>query len=81
MDICLLRRFHDLFHGCRGLAVGDILPDGSAEEVYILLYNTDLISKTLQRQLPYILSVNADGSAGDIIEPGQQRADRRLAAS
>ena len=62
MDICLLRRFHDLFHGCRGLAVGDILPDGSAEEVYILLHNANLITKILQFDLSDIFSIQINGT-------------------
>ena len=45
MDIGPFCSLDDLFHGSAGFPIGDVFPDGSAEQVYILLDHADLAAE------------------------------------
>src|SRR5699024_1393654 len=75
VDVGFFCRADDLLHGSFRFSVGDVLPDGAAEQVDLLLYDADLAAQGFQRQAADILSVDGDFSSRDVIETGQKRAD------
>ena len=81
MDACTFGGFDDLLVGSTRFSVGNIIFNGSIKEINILLYHTDLASKTLKSQPADIFSVYSNGTAGHIIKSGQERADRSFSAS
>ena len=78
MNICFFRCIDDLFHGGLRFSVSDIIPDRSAEQIDILLHQSDLISQTFKCQSSDIFSVNRDFSFRHIVKTWKQRTDRGL---
>src|SRR5699024_3659058 len=80
VDVGFFCRADDLLHGSFRFSVGDVLPDGAAEQVDLLLYDADLAAQGFQRQAADILSVDGDFSSRDVIETGHKRADGGFSA-
>ena len=76
MDVRTFCCFDNLFFCRIWFTVGNVVADGTGEEVDILLNDTDLASKTLQGKRADILSVYRDASVSYIVETWQQRTDR-----
>ena len=79
MDVGLFSGVHDFFLGSAGLSVGDIFPDGAAEEIDVLLNDADLAAERFQRQIPHVFSIDGHPASGHVIESGKQIADGSLA--
>ena len=75
MDVRTFCCFDDFFFCRIRLAIGNVVADGTGEEVDILLNDTDLASKTLQCKRADILSVYCDASASYVVEARQQGTD------
>ena len=60
-------------------SVGDVLADRAGEEEDILLHDADLAPQRRERHVADIDAVDRDAARIDLVEAGQQRADRRLA--
>ena len=75
------RRLLDLRLGGFEPAVGDVLADRAAEEEDILLHDADLAPQRGQRHVADVDAVDGDAPRVDLVEAGQQRADRRLAGA
>ena len=76
-----LRRADDLLSRGVGLAVGDVLPDGRAEQHGILQHEADLIAQRLQRVAANVAAVDAHLSAQRVVEAGDEADQRGLAAA
>ena len=74
-------RFDYLFPRCSRPAVTDVLDDRSREKIHILLHDTDMVTKALEPDVTYVLAVYPDRSSGNVVEPRDQAAERRLAAA
>ena len=79
--IGILCRLNYFFH-CRVLfSVGNILFYRTIEKIYILLNDTDVGPQRLLGDISYVGAVDPDTSAGNLIEPGQERAQRSLSSA
>ena len=72
MGVGRLPRLHDLIETRAGLAVTDILRNGSAEQKGLLQDNADLGPQILQPKFPDIHPVDLDGSSIDVVKPANQ---------
>ena len=71
----------DLLPGSAGLAVGDVLLHRAAEQVHVLLYDTDILPQALQGDPADVLPVNEDAAAGHLVKAGDQVAQGSFAAA
>src|SRR5699024_11564931 len=81
VDVGFFCRADDLLHGSFRFSVGDVFPDGAAEQVDLLLYDADLAAQGFQRQAADILSDDGDFSSRYDIATGQKSADGGLSAT
>ena len=81
VDLRLLCRLDDLFHGGAGFAVADVFQNGVGKQEHILLHNADVFVKAALGNLPDVHPVNGDGAGGHIIEPGNQLAQRGFSSA
>ena len=79
MRVGFLRRLDD-FLICRvRFAVADVFKDIPAEEVGILLHNADIAAQTALCIRTDVLPVNGNGTGVNIVEAGNQAAERGFA--
>ena len=60
---------------CIRFSIAYILHDRSRKQIYILLYNTNMISQTLQLDISHVHAVQTHASAAHIVKPGDQTAE------
>ena len=75
------RRFHDLFAGGAGLAVGDVLGHRAAEQIHVLLHDADILPQAFQGDMADVLPIDQDAAAGHLVEAGDEVAQGGLAAA
>ena len=63
-----LRRVHDLLQAGFGLAVGDVLPDGRAEQNRFLQHESDLATPRLATILPDVDPIDENGPLLGLVE-------------
>ena len=71
----------DFIHGCIGLAEGDVVADGIAEEERFLEHDGDAVAKFFQGDVADIAAINKELAALGGVEPAQQRGDGAFAAA
>ena len=60
------------FFGGIGAGIEDVLPDGAHKKEHILLDDADVFVDAFLGHVPDVLTVNADGAAGNVIKPGDK---------
>ena len=78
IDFCPLGGFCHLLISRIGTPVADIIGDTARKEENVLLHHPDLPPQRLLRDLPYIVTVYADGTGGYIVKAGDQLAQGGL---
>ena len=72
----------DYLFSCRArLTVAYVLYYRTREQIYILLYDTDLISQALDRYVSYILAIDLYCTLGYVVKARDQAAESRLSAA
>src|SRR5215212_1069482 len=69
----------NLLHRSVQLPVGDVLPDGGAEEDRVLEDDPDLLAEGLKLVVPYVPSIDPDGASSRFVQPEDQADEGRLA--
>ena len=81
MDLGRPRRLLDLFARRIRVAVGNVVIDRVVEQHGILRHHANRLMQAGLRHITDILPVDANGTAGDVIEPEQQPPHGRLATA
>ena len=81
MSVSQFSRFDYLFSGRSRLAVADVLYDRASEKIHVLLNDSDVVPKALELNVPDVLTVDPDGTSGNIVKPRYQAAQSRFAAA
>ena len=81
MDICVLCRLYNLIHRCSGFPIFNIFLYTSAEQIHILLYNSNTAAQRWKHQISHILPIYFYTSLCHIIEARQEVANSGFSRS
>ena len=81
VDLRVLRGRHHLRVRRVRTAVADVFHDRIGEQEHVLLHDADLVSQGFLGQRAHVAAIHGHGAAGDVVEAGDQLAQRRLAAA
>ncbi len=72
---------NDFLLGCIGLAVSDVITDGSGKQQRFLQHQTNLAAQAVQRDIAHIMPINRDAPAGHVIKARDQVDDTAFPAA